>query len=48
MHLAALAKEGAMGKIVGGPDGQAVELPDVGRIAFESMNGFRLLVLYEG
>ena len=37
-----------MGKIVGGPDGQAVELPAVGRIAFESMEGFRLLMVYEG
>ena len=48
MPLAALAKEGGMGKIVDGPDGQTVELPAVGRIAFESMEGFRLLMVNEG
>ena len=43
-----LAEENAMGKIVDAPDGQTLELPAVGRIAFESMEGFRLLMVYEG
>ena len=48
MPLMVLAEENAMGKIVDAPDGQTLELPAVGRIAFESMEGFRLFMVYEG